>query len=237
MAQFKNNDFVHDPHATHSIRIEFCIKGIEALEGEIDFPGTVVEELREHASIWNPLSFDLTDQTGDQLAATGRVAKRTVELTKMIVSARLMVQSVAKSAATQDEYKAVMEDYGAFGTIPKVRLKMIRLAKKMIAANARYVANGSPYALPVERFDEMSAKVIEIEEAIALQDVEKSERHHAAVKKRLERQKGDRLLSALFKWLCALWGVDDTRLLLFGFVSKSQIWTPQKKKKAGGEGT
>jgi hypothetical protein len=237
MAQFKNNDFVHDSHATHSMRVEFCVSGIDAMEGEIEFPGTVVEELREHASIWNPLSLDLTDQTGDQLAATARVMKRAKELMKLIVSARYMVQSVAKSAETRDEFEAIMEDYGAFGTIPKVRLKMIRLAKKMIAANARYVANGSPYALPVERFDEMSAKVIEIEEAITLQDIEKSERHHAAVKKRLERQKGDRLLSALFKWLCAIWGVDDDRLLLFGFVSKSQIWTYRKEKKAGGEGT
>jgi len=235
MAEFRNNAFPHDSDASHSIRIEFCVNGIDKYLGEIDFPGTVVEELRAHAAVWNSLSIDLADQTGDQMASTGRVVKYAAELLKMIVSTRYMVQSVAKSAETRDEFEAVMEDYGAFGTAPKARLQMIRLAKKMIAANARNVATGSPYALPESRFDEMSAKVADLEDAIAKQDIEKSERHHAAVKKRLERQKGDRLLSALFKWLCAIWGVDDVRLLDFGFVNKSQIWTPRKKKKSGGK--
>ncbi len=98
----------------------------------------------------------------------------------------------------------------------------------MAAANHRYIDAGSHYALPESHFDKISDKAAELEDAIATQDKEKSERHHAAVAKRAERKRGNRLLSSLFKWLCAIWGREDHRLLEFGFVSKSQIVTRKK---------
>lgn len=230
MAQFRNNHFGHDNDAEHIIRVEFCVSGLAEYEGEIELPGTLAEDLLAHHAVWNPLKIDVNDQMGDQMAATGLIKKLRGELRKLIVSARYMVQSVGGGAETEAGREVIFEDYGAVGTIPNARLKLIALAKKMVETNARYVADGSPFALPEEPFDAMSAKIDALEEAIKKQDIEKSERHHAAVAKSLERKKGDKLLSNIFNWLCALWGYEDTRLLTFGFVPKSQIWTRKRKK-------
>ncbi len=229
MAEFRNNDFGHDNDARHIMRVGFCVSGIAECEGEIELPGTLAEDLLAHKAAWNPLKFDVSDQMGDQMAATGLIKKLQKELRKLIVSARYMVKSVAGGAESNAEKGAILEDFGAVGSIPDMRLKLIALAKKMVEANARYVAQGSPLALPEEPFAAMSAKIDALGEAIKKQDVEKSERHHASVNKRLERVKGDKLLSNIFKWTCAIWGYDDTRLEIFGFVPKSQIWTRKRK--------
>jgi len=235
MAQFKNNDFGHDNDAAHTLRVEFCLSGIAEHEGELDFPGTLVDDLTEHIEAWKHLLVEVPDESGDQAGATALVMSLLKDLRALVVSTRFMVQSVAGGAESEEDAGVIFADYGVVGNTPARRFELLALAKKMVEANARYVEQGNPFALPEERFEAISAKIAEVEDAIKRQNKEKSERHHAIVAKRLERKKGDKLLSGIFNWLRALWGVDDYRLELFGFVPKSQIWTKKRPPKGNHE--
>ena len=228
MAQFENNDFGHDTDAEHLIRINSCIRGLDKYEGEVELPADLVAELRDHHAKWFDIDQNLDHEIGEQLGWTAQARVYMKELRKLIVSGRYMVKSVAGASDSEDERGAIYDDFGVRGTLPLQRLKLIALAKKMVAANQRYIDAGNPYALPEGHFGKIADKAAELEDAIATQEKEKSERHHAAVTKRAERKRGNRLLSALFKWLCAIWGREDHRLLEFGFVSKSQIVTRKK---------
>ena len=230
MTEFNNNDFKHDNSAQHALRCVMCVTGILKHAAEIDLPGTLADDMIAHRTTWDAMESDFSDQMGDQMAATALIAKLQKELCKLIVSARYMVQSICAAEETGGVIEhEIIADFGAVGSIPKDRLRIIALAKKMVEANARYVALGKPQALPEAPFAILAAKIDELEEAIKRREIEKSERYHASLVRKHERIKGDKLLSSIFRWLCAIWGYDDFTLLGFGFVPKSQILTKKRK--------
>jgi len=70
MAQFKNNQFSRDSHDEHNFRGNMCITGMETYEGDVDFRGTLIEDMREHQENFNDIRTGLADEWGEQKGAT-----------------------------------------------------------------------------------------------------------------------------------------------------------------------
>lgn len=229
MAEFPNNNFRHETPAQHGARVSMCVNGI-ASHPSANVPEALADGIIAHKAAWESLENKFSEEFGDQMGATALVQKLLGELSAQIRSARYMVHSVT-GAEPEGVRKVVFEEFGVVGKIPKRRLELIALGKKMVDTNARYVAESSPFALPEDRLAEMAVKTAEAEDAIKEQDIAKAEKHRVADMRREERIRGDKLLAGIFNWLCAFWSPEDHRLLEFGFVSKSQIQTKKKSVK------
>ena len=227
MADFRNNAITNDTNDQHTLRVDLCVVGMAKFEVELGFRGGLVAQMTKHQTDWNAATQDLTDQHGDELAATALLNQLEAELHDMLVSARWMVESMLY----EDDVQGVEEhdircDFGLDKSIPFSHPGQLAIAKKMVSTNERYIADVSPYALPAAPFDAMKAKYEAFDDAIETRSTEKHEELHAGKVKEIERANGDRLLARAFKWICAIWDDNDDRLLEFGFVPKSQIWTP-----------
>jgi len=227
MADFRNNNVGRDSNDQHTLRVELCVAGMDKYGAELAFRGKLVEQMTKHREDWDAATQGLVDEWGDEVAATALVNKLETELHDMLVSARWMVESMLHEDDVQGvEEHDIRRDFGLNRSIPYSHPGQLALARQMTETNERYIAEGSPYALPEAPFNAMKEKNKNFRDAIEKRSDELGEALHAGKFKEFERAKGDTLLARAFKWICAVWDNNDTRLLEFGFVPKSQIWTP-----------
>jgi hypothetical protein len=117
------------------------------------------------------------------------------------------------------------KDFGLDKTFPVSLADRIDMARQIVAANRKLIEQGSPFALPVEVSDKLALKITEIETAIRNRAFVQNERLTAGLAKSNERHFGNILMFQTYSWVTAFWSPDDMRLLEFGFVPRSQIWT------------
>lgn len=226
MAQFKNNNFQRDTHEEHTLRVEMFLEGVGEFEVELDFRGTLVADIQDHLDIWKPLVIMAEDEWGDAMAATGLINHVGAELEGAIVAGRFLINSMLQEEGVEGIAEHdIIRDFGAEGKIPDDIEKLMARGRQMAATNVRYIDEGNPYALPTAQFEEIGTLAEELHDALEARKKEHREAIRAGRMKELERRRGDRLLSRGYRWTAAIWGIDDDRLLLLGFVPKSQIWT------------
>jgi hypothetical protein len=226
MAQFKNNQITNDTIAEHMLRVNMCVTGMAA-HPEVAFRGDLVDKMTEHRDEFEALENQHASEWGEEQAATAYTNHCEDELSSMLSSARYMIEAMIEEEEIAPlKAHELRRDFGVEGSKPRDRAGMIALGKKMAETNARYVSLGSPYALPEDFFLELGAKSLALQTAISEHVREKGERLTIGEAKVDVRARGNRLLSNTFKWLVALYGEDANILLEFGFVPKSQIWTP-----------
>jgi len=226
MAEFPNNQFSRDSNSEHMLRVNMCITGMAA-HPEVEFRGDLVDKMTTHRDDIEALENQHADEWGDEQAATAFTNLCEDALTQKLSAARYMVQSmIEEEEIAPVKANDLRREFGVEASKPRDRDGMIALGKKMITTNARYVDEGSSYALPEDFFEDLETKTYALEAAISAHDVELNERLSVGAAKEAERDRGDVLLSNAFNWLCALYGEDAYILLDFGFVPTSQIVTP-----------
>jgi hypothetical protein len=197
---------------------------------EISFRGTLVADIATHSGIWNGILIEHEDKKGNEAAATALIKSHKEKLVSLIVAGRSFVDSILdEDAAAGIAEHDIKKDFGYEGDTPEGAADLIELGRQMATANARYIADSNPFALPAAPFIAIGAKAEELEVAIDSRKKIHLEAIHVGKLKDLERAKGDKLLSQAFNWVVAVWGDNDERLEAFGFVPKSQIWTEKKK--------
>ena len=226
MAEFPNNQFSHDTIAEHIVRVRMCVTGMTN-HPEAAFRGDLVVKMTAHRDTFETLEVQHGDEWGDEEAATAYTNLCEDALSAKLSSARYMIESMIEEeeiapVAAND----LRREFGIVATKPRDRDGMVKLAIKMTKTNARYVLEVSPYALPEDFFLDMETKMTALINAMDAHAKELNERLTIGDAKLVERDRGDVLLSNAFKWLVALYGEDANVLLEFGFVPKSQIWTP-----------
>ncbi len=186
-----------------------------------------MDDITDHLDTWKALEIQHEDEKGDVEAATGLINSLKDELEALIVQGRYFVNSILMEVEVEgiDEHD-IEQDFGAEGKIPDGVEALVRLGRQMAAMNAKYIDDGSPYAMPAADFEEIGTVAEALSDALDARKVEHREQMHVGRLKEIERKRGDRLLSRAFRWTCAVWDYDDVRLEDMGFVPKSQIHTP-----------
>ena len=226
MSEFRNNSFANDTQADHTQRVIECEAGITKYSADLMFRDAVKVGIPLHRERWLQVIQLHTDKWGDELQASALIRQLEAALLNEINSARKMVEAILLEEAVKDVIAFnLRKDFGIDKPIPHSLSGRIDMARQIVAANRRLIESGSPFALPAAISDKIALKITEIETAIQNRSFIQNERLTAGLAKTSERERGDDLLTQAYNWVVACWSDEDMRLLEFGFVPRSMIWT------------
>jgi len=224
---FKNNSVTLDTNWQHLGRCQLCKTASSTHEVDLGLRASWVLDMGTHATNFED---QLNKQNLEDAEYHGAVAdleeKRDV-LYEAILSARWMIKTIIDDPTLTKGDRRMIED--VFDISQPVESRgydlIIEIANDILTGQQKLVDMAAVWKLPDGVITNLTNAKTALETANETAKIEHGEKLNATETLNTMRAAGNNLLRNIYRWAIAVWGDDDSRLLEFGFVPKSMIWT------------
>lgn len=211
----ENNNFSNDTYGVRSTRLDFLSRNIDTYAVELSISGTILT--------WAQDSFDEFEAARvNQSAEIGEKdeAFQTSQESDALLAERYQILKdilITRYNAADDKLKI----YGITPRTPRSHTEIIHSSADLIEGHTRRKAAGDTEVLPDAMVDSF---IVLYENARTAYDEAGLEREEAKNATQVLNNLFDadsKKLRALYNWIVAFWGKNDTRLIVLGFVQVS----------------
>lgn len=224
---FKNNSFTGDSHEEHNQRVKLCAIAVVEHAATLGLRDTWVTGVVDHADNFAGLLDNWNIEDADWHGAIADLAEKRLNLYMHNASARWMVHTILDDPALPRGLKQNIDD--AFDIdkplVSKAVVALAKATRALLSGQGKLVEAGAEWKLPDDVVTNLTNGLAAMELSLKTSKNEHGEKLAAMENIYEAREAGERILRNIFRWVVAVWGDDDPRLLEFGFVPKSQIWT------------
>jgi len=224
---FKDNNFTRNTHEEHLQRCQLCALGVATYDAELAFRPSWVSDITAHAPAFEALLNEQNIQDAEWHGAVESLETARNNLYELNSSARWMVKTILDDPTMESGVLRLIDD--AFDIDEKLSKGFFNLTentRKLLNGQAKLVAMTAPWTLPAAMVTNLTDGLAAVESLADAAEDEHGEKLKATDDIYTARSDGEHLLRNIFRWVVANWGDDDPRMLEFGFVPKSSIWTP-----------
>ena len=231
---FKNNQFSKDTHEEHLQRCILCASGVVTHDPVLSFRPAWVADIATHATNFETLLNAQNIEDAEWHGAVASLEALRNSLYELNFSARWMVKTILDDPTMSAGDLALIDDaFDIDDELTKGFFSLTENTRKLLLGQEQLVAIGATWTLPLDMVTNLTNGFSEIKSLSESAEIEHGEKLKATKDLYSAREVGENLLRNLFRWVVANWGDDDTRMLEFGFVPKSQIWTPGQPEPGG----
>jgi len=227
---FPNNQFSGDTHEEHLQRCQLCAIGVATYNPELSFRPSWVADIPAHAINFQAL-FDaqnMEDAEWHGAVAALEAARNSVY--ELNSSARWMVKTILDDPTmASGDLRLIDDAFDIDGDLTKGFFNLTQNTRKLLRGQEKLVAMSATWGLSATMVTNLTNGLADIESFADVAEDEHGEKLKATDDLYTARDFGENLLRNIYRWVVANWGDDDPRMLEFGFVPKSQIWTKKRK--------
>jgi len=224
---FKGNQFSRDTHEEHLQRCQLCAIGVVTYDGELSFRPSWKADITAHAPNFEALMNEQNIQDAEWRGAVTSLETARNNLYEYNSSARWMVKAILDDPLMDSGVLRLIGDaFDIDGDLTKGFFNLTENTRKLLNGQTKLVDLGAPWTLPAVMVAKLTYGLTVVESFADTAEDEHGEKLKATDDIYTARTFGENLLRNIFRWVVANWGDDDPRMLEFGFVPKSQIWTP-----------
>jgi len=225
---FKHNSFTRDTNWQHLERSALCATASAFYQPQLQMRQVWIDDLIVHVAGFRIKLEEQNLHAAEYHGAVTSLYDKLNVLYEFIASARMMVKTIIDDPALSDGNRRMLRDIFDIQEVLYRRsyLRLNKAARNIFSGQDKLISIGAAWKLP----DAVIANIQNaLSDARAASDIvlaERGEKLKSSKDVNVMRRKGEVLLRNVLYWIIAVWGANDDRLLEFGFVPKSQIWTP-----------
>ena len=224
---FKNNRFSGDTHEEHLQRCELCAAGVATYDIELNFRPSWVADIADHADGFDDILNAQNIEDAEWRGAVTALSAARDALYELNASARWMVKTILDDPELPAGDKRLIGDaFDIRDDLTKGFFNLTKNTRRLLNGQEKLVDMGASWTLPSAIVANLTAALAEMEVLADSAQKEHGEKLKSTEDVYSAREVGENLLRNIFRWVVANWGDNDPRMLEFGFVPKSQIWTP-----------
>jgi len=224
---FKNNQFSGDTHWEHLHRSQLCATASATHEAELGLRASWVADIATHATDFEAQLDTQNLEDAEYHGAVADMKSRREALYELVSSARWMIKTIIDDPDLADGDRKLIND--VFDIEQPLESKsyerLYEAVEDILTGQQKLEDMGASWKLPDAMITNLTDSQSGMKTASETLKIEHGEKLKATEDLYTMRTTGENLLRNVFRWCVAVWGDDDERLLEFGFVPKSQIWT------------
>ena len=224
---FKNNSVKVDTNWQHLERCQLCASASRVHKDELGLRELWVIDMEEHATDFESSLNTQNICRAEYHGATADLGKKRYDLYGMICSVRWMIRTIINDPALSSGDQRMIEDI--FDMSQAVNSHgynlMVEIANDILTGQEKLIEMAAAWRIPDDVIADLTAKKNLFEAANIEAKLKHGEKLKATERVHQMRKNGNDLLHNIFYWIIAVWDDDDSRLLEFGFVPRSMIWS------------
>ena len=227
---FKNNNLARDTHWEHLHRSQLCAVASATHEAELGLRPLWVADIAKHATGFEAQLDTQNLEDAEYHGAVADMKSKREALYDMVGSARWMIKTIIDDPALPDGDRRLIDDVFDIDQAldSKSYERLYEAVEDILTGQQKLDDMGASWKLPAAMITNLTDAQSGIRAASETLKIEHGEKLKATEDLYTMRDNGENLLRNIFRWCIAVWGDDEERLLEFGFVPKSQIWTENK---------
>lgn len=225
---FKHNSFTRDTNWQHLERSALCAAASVLYQPQLQMRQVWIDELNTHVAAFRIRLEEQNLHAAEYHGAVTALYEKLGVLYEYIASARMMIKTIIDDPALSDGNRRMLRDIFDIQEVLYRRsyLRLNKAARNIFTGQDKLISIGATWKLPDAVIANIQSALSDARAASDIVLAERGEKLKSSKEVNVMRRKGEGLLRNVFHWIIAVWGANDDRLLEFGFVPKSQIWTP-----------
>lgn len=224
---FENNNFARDTNEQHNQRVLLCAPASATYKVELGLRDSWVADIAAHAISFTALLDKWNIEDAEYHGSTADLKAKRETLYAQNTDARWMIKTIIDDPAVDPGTKRMIDDaFDIDADLTKGVDTLATATKAIFVGQAKLIEIGAAWGLPAAVVTNLHNALTAMETAFAVSKKEHGEKLQAMEDIYQARLHGENLLRNIYRWCVAVWGDDEERLLEFGFVPKSQIFTP-----------
>ncbi len=225
---FKHNSFTRDTNWQHLERSALCAAASALYQPQLQMRQVWIDELATHVAAFRVRLEDQNLHAAEYHGAVTALYEKLGIIYEYIASARMMIKTIIDDPTLSDGNRRMLRDIFDIQEVLYRRsyLRLNKAARNIFSGQDKLVSIGATWKLPDAVIANIQNSLADARAASDIVLAERGEKLKSSKEVNVLRRKGEGLLRNVLYWIIAVWGANDDRLLEFGFVPKSQIWTP-----------
>ncbi len=216
-----NNNFSKDKK-NRWFRLHLIQKNIDRYAAELGVAGDLLDWAQNCETKSLKMEDDMKDARYFSGNAFANHRKKMKELRKNYQSGKDLLKALVRQ---YDGARELAESYAIDTRTPNTRAGLESAVDDLLRQHDIYRAAGDPWVLPAPTIAQIRTLRTEMSELYGIATTKRKD-FHAAIKTYNEYYDSDtRKLRLLFEMALSVWGPDDFRLKMLGFLYRSAIWT------------